>query len=254
MKQLNVVVACEESQEVCKAFRELGHNAYSCDIQECSGGHPEWHIRYSVDPIMLPGNPYIYFYTQDGDFHKVRCWDLIIAHPPCTYMSAAGACRMYPRKGELDMDRFGKALEAKEFFMMFYNHYCRYIAIENPKPLKCVGLPPESQRIQPYQFGEPWSKLTYLWLKGLPELKPTEMVNEHKPYVSCGTSHNKGNPDKAGASRAGGASKTRSKTFPGIAKAMAQQWGEFVLNEKYHEQFQNSQALDGRRVPPHPWV
>ena len=109
--------------------------------------------------------------------------------------------------------------------MALYNADCPRICIENPRPLKCVELPKETQRIQPYQFGEPWSKETYLWLKGLPILVPTDIVDAHKPYVSCGTSRNKGNPDKAGASRAGGAAKIRSKTFPGIAKAMAEQWG-----------------------------
>lgn len=204
---MNVLVACEESQAVCKAFRERGHNAFSCDIQECSGGHPEWHIQADVLEVL-----------------KLK-WDLIIAHPPCTYMSAAGACRMYPTKGNIDKARYEKALEAKEFFMMIWNTDCQRIAIENPKPLKCVGLPEPTQYIQPYQFGEPWSKQTGLWLKGLPKLQPTQLVSEYKPYVSCGTSRNKGNKEKSGASRAGGAQKARSKTFPGIAEAMAEQWG-----------------------------
>lgn len=204
---MKVLVACEESQEVCKAFREIGHEAYSCDIQDCSGGHPEWHIKADVMEIL-----------------KIK-WDLIIAHPPCTYMSAAGACRMYPRKGQIDEERLAKAMEAKEFFMKILNADCPRIAIENPLPLKCVGLPKPTQYIQPYQFGEPWSKLTGLWLKGLPQLVPSEFVADYKPYVSCGTSRNKGNKDKSGFSRAGGAQKARSKTFPGIARAMAEQWG-----------------------------
>ena len=204
---MKVLVACEESQEVCKAFRAKGHEAYSCDLQECSGGHPEWHIQADALELL-----------------KLK-WDLIIAHPPCTYMSAAGACRMYPRAGEIDQNRLEKGLAAKEFFMQFYNADCPRICIENPRPLKCIGLPQETQAIQPYDFGEPWSKLTFLWLKGLPPLMATEIVLDHKPYVSCGTSRNKGRPDKAGASRKGGAQKARSKTFPGIAHAMAEQWG-----------------------------
>lgn len=204
---MRVLVACEESQTVCKAFRARGHEAYSCDIQECSGGHPEWHIKGDVLPVLK------------------EKWDLIIAHPPCTYMSNAGACRMYPHKGQIDPERFEKAMLAKSFFMAFYNADCPHICIENPRPLNCVGLPEESQRIQPYMFGEPWSKLTYLWLKGLPPLRPTEIVADYKPYVSCGTSRNRGNPDKSGFTRKGGASRARSKTFPGIAKAMAEQWG-----------------------------
>ena len=203
---MNVLIACEESQEVCKAFRERGHRAFSCDIQECSGGHPEWHI-------------------QDDVLKHLDGWDLIIAHPPCTYMSGAGACRMYPKAGQIDKERFAKAMEAKEFFMKILTADCQRICIENPRPLKCVELPPPSQSIQPYEYGEPWSKLTYLWLKGLPPLFPTEIVQDYKPYVSCGTSRNKGNKDKSGMSRRGGAQKVRSKTFPGVARAMASQWG-----------------------------
>lgn len=228
---MRVLVACEESQEVCKAFRARGHEAYSCDLQECSGGHPEWHIQKDVLKVLNPvdhGNNYlpaIWFKTMDGDFHEVEKWDLIIAHPPCTYMSAAGACRMYPKAGHLDEKRFAKAMDAKDFFFEILYADCPRICIENPRPLKCVGLPEETQRIQPYEYGEPWSKLTYLWLKGLPPLTPTEIVEDHKPYVSCGTSRNKGNPDKAGMSRRGGAQKVRSRTFRGIAKAMSEQWG-----------------------------
>jgi hypothetical protein len=204
---MKVLVACEESQEVCKAFRARGHEAYSCDLQDCSGGHPEWHIKADALELL-----------------KMK-WDLIIAHPPCTYMSAAGACRMYPQKGQIDSKRLEKAMEAKEFFLKFWNADCPRIVIENPRPLKCVELPGESQKIQPYEYGEPWSKLTYLWVKGLPPLIPTEIVMDYKPYVSCGTSRNKGNKEKSGMSRAGGAQKVRSKTFPGIARAMAEQWG-----------------------------
>lgn len=188
---MNVLVACEESQEVCKAFRARGHRAFSCDIQEQSGGHPEWHIR--ADAIELI---------------KLR-WDLIIAHPPCTYMSAAGACRMYPKAGHIDEERFAKAMEAKNFFLSLLDADCPRICIENPRPLKCVELPTESQRIQPFEFGEPWSKLTYLWLKGLPKLVPTKIVEDYKPYVSCGTSRNKGNPDKSGMSRRGGGTESK---------------------------------------------
>lgn len=231
---MKVLVACEESQEVCKAFRARGHEAYSCDIQECSGGHPEWHIHGDVLQILNPSRQYIpgddwvgfKFRTMDGSLHCVEGkWDLIIAHPPCTYMSAAGACRMYPRKGQIDEERLAKAMEAKAFFLDILNADCPRICIENPRPLKIVGLPHESQQIQPYEFGEPWSKLTYLWLKGLPPLVATEIVPNHKPYVSCGTSRNKGNPEKSGASRAGGAQKVRSKTFSGIAKAFVERWG-----------------------------
>ena len=222
---MNVLVACEESQAVCKAFRAKGHRAFSCDLQECSGGHPEWHIQGDALELI---NGNCTFTTADTHTHthtQRGPWDLLIAHPPCTYLSAAGACRMYPRKGVIDVARLEKAKEAKTFFMEIFSADCERIAIENPRPLKCVKLPKETQRIQPYEYGEPWSKLTYLWLKGLPPLIPTEVVSDYKPYVSCGTSRNKGNRDKAGASRAGGSQKARSRTFQGIAAAMAEQWG-----------------------------
>lgn len=235
---MNVLVACEESQEVCKAFRELGHEAYSADIQPCSGGHPEWHYKGDVLNLMnpcwicsidpdIPDEMFGEFQTQDGKLHELPPrWDLIIAHPPCTYLSNAGACRLYPQKGKIDWNRYDKGMKASKFFAEFYLYEkCDKICIENPIPSKVFRLPPYTQTIQPYQFGEPYSKKTCLWLKGLPKLEPTDVLTEYKPYVSCGTSRNKGNPDKAGFSRKGGAAKVRSKTFPGIARAMAAQWG-----------------------------
>lgn len=223
---MNVLIACEESQEVCKAFRERGHRAFSCDIQECSGGHPEWHIQGDALPL-LNGN--CSFVTSDIHTHtQVGRWDLIIAHPPCTYLSNAGACRLYPHKGELDKDRYINGLKGKEFFMAFwwYGFFgCGSMVIENPVPSSIYELPKQTNCIQPYEFGEPFSKKTYLWEFGVPHLVPTEIVMDYKPYVSCGTSRNKGNTDKSGVSRAGGAQKVRSHTFPGVAKAMAEQWG-----------------------------
>lgn len=223
---MRVLVACEESQAVCEAFRARGHEAYSCDLQECSGGHPEWHIRGDCLPL-LNGNC---DFTTEGGVHVTidGKWDLIIAHPPCTYLSNAGACRLYPKKGELDKDRYINGLKGKEFFMAFwwYGFFgCGKIVIENPVPSSIYELPRPTNCIQPYEFGEPYSKKTYLWEFGVPPLIPTEAVSEYKPYVSCGTSKNKGNPEKRGASRKGGAQKSRSKTFPGIARAMAEQWG-----------------------------
>ena len=209
MDKLKVLVACEESQTVCKAFRELGHEAYSCDIQDCSGGHPEWHLKQDVLPLL----------------HEH--WDLIIAHPPCTYMSKAGARWMYPTAGNLSEERYKLSQEAKDFFMEFYNCDCEHVAIENPVPLKVVGLPKPTQSIQPYEFGEPYSKKTLLWLKGLPLLKPTRILTEHTPWMPSNT---------GGFSRGQGGSrgiahdpKTASKTFQGIADAIAKQWGNFLL-------------------------
>lgn len=227
---MNVLIACEESQTVCKAFREKGHNAFSCDIQECSGGHPEWHIQGDVLKILNPHQISSMFYgivfmTALGEANKIRNgWDLIIAHPPCTYISNAGACRMYPTKGHIDHNRYEKAMEAKAFFMEFYNALCEKICIENPMPMKCVGLPAETQRIQPYMFGEPWSKKTYLWLKGLPKLVPTNELTKYKPFVPSGTGRKLGG-DSYGKKDCAHNSKARSKTFKGIAEAMAEQWG-----------------------------
>lgn len=221
-KPQKLLVACEESQRVCIEFRQIGWEAFSCDIQDCSGGHPEWHIRQDVVPL-LNGN--CEFRTCDGEIHQIAGnWDMIIAHPPCTYMSNAGACRMYPQKGLISAERLKKAMEAKDFFMQIYTADCRKICIENPLPMKIIGLPKESQCIQPYQFGEPWSKKTLLWLKGLPFLKPTEVVS-YKPFLPSGTGRKLGG-DTYGAKNISHDGKSRSKTFYGIAKAMAEQWKE----------------------------
>ena len=162
---------------------------------------------------------------MDSDNHCVPRWDLIIAHPPCTYLSNAGACRLYPKAGKLNRERYELGMQARDFFLKFYNADCERICIENPIPSSIFNLPPHTQIIEPYMFGEPYSKATCLWLKGLPELKATNLLRKYKPYVSCGTSANKGNPEKSGVSRAGGAALVRSKTFAGIAEAFAEQWG-----------------------------
>lgn len=210
---MNVLVACEESQAVCKAFREKGHNAFSCDIQECSGGHPEWHIQGDVLPLI---NGNCEFTTADGITHKiVGKWDLLIAHPPCTYLSNAGARFLYP-KGVLNEDRLKLGLAAKEFFMAFYNADCGKICIENPTPSKVYELPKYTQVIQPWQFGHPVQKRTCLWLKGLELLTPTEIVEERQSSKVAGNWFNKGGKERQ---------KNRAKAFPGIAQAMAEQWG-----------------------------
>ena len=200
-----MLVACEESQEVCKAFRARGHEAYSCDLQDCSGGHPEWHIKGDALELL-----------------KMR-WDMIIAFPPCTYMTNAGAVRMRVG-GVLQAERYAKAMEAKAFFMQFLNADCPRIAIENPTPMKIVGLPEYSQAIQPYFFGHPYSKRTCLWLKGLPPLIPTEILDYHEPYVNGGCKDAHGNYRRF-QGRKERDPKTRAKTVPGIARAMAEQWG-----------------------------
>lgn len=205
-----VLVACEESQAVTLAFRGKGIEAFSCDIVPCSGGHPEWHLQMNAAKAL--------------DQH----WDLVIAHPPCTYMSKAGARWMYPKAGILSHERLLKAYEARAFFELFYDYECPYICIENPRPLRAVKLPPPTQVIQPYEYGHPYNKATLLWLKGLPPLEPTELVKEHTPWM----------PSNTGAfSRGGGGSRgvahdavTASKTFSGVAAAMADQWGAIITD------------------------
>ena len=189
-------------------MRRRGHEAYSCDIERCSGGHPEWHIQADVLEIL-----------------KMK-WDMIIAFPPCTYMTNAGAVRMRV-KGKIVPERFQKAMQAKEFFMRFYNADSPKIAIENPTPMKLVGLPPYSQVIQPYMFGEPYSKRTCLWLKGLPILMATDILSDFVPYVNGGCKDANGNYRRF-QGRKERDSKTRSKTFPGIARAMAEQWTDIT--------------------------
>lgn len=248
---MRVLVACEESQEVCKAFRAKGHEAYSCDIQECSGGHPEWHIQGDVLKVINPshtnlltsgtptGTPKeecvvkdffgIAFFTADGKYHEIEGkWDMIIVHPPCTYMSKAGARWMFPKAGQIDWDRYALAMEAKDFFLIFYNCDCERVVIENPVPLKCVELPEPTQKIQPYEFDDknehPYSKATLLWIKGVPKLRPTTPIN--KPIGTWMPSNTGGFSRGQGGGRGiAHDKKTASKTFSGIARAMAEQWG-----------------------------
>lgn len=221
--QMYVLVACEESQRVCKAFRDKGHIAFSCDIDDCSGGHPEWHIKQDVLPL-LGGN--CSFTTCDGIEHKVpRKWDMILAFPPCTYLTVAGAARLYPTKGVLDMERYEKGKDAATFFNAILNADCEKIVVENPTPMKVFELPRYSQVIEPFMFGHPYKKRTCLWLKGVPELQPTEIITENiVSWVSGGSKDRQGNARKRETTNFRDA-KTRSKTFEGIAKAMAEQWG-----------------------------
>ena len=218
---MKILVACEESQAVTIELRKLGHEAYSCDIIECSGGHPEWHIMQDVLPI-LNGN--CEFKTLDGVKHKIDGkWGMIIAFPPCTYLSKAGACRLYPKKGQLNFERYKKGLEGKAFFMKFLNADCERIAVENPVSIRIFEMPQHTQEIQPWQFGHPVSKKTRLWLRGLPKLVPTKIVTCEAPYLPSYTSRK--DTSKYGRSyRTGKDAVQRAKTFSGIAKAMAEQW------------------------------
>lgn len=215
---MKILIACEESQTVCKEMRKLGHEAYSADIQKPSGGHPEWHILGDVLPLI---NGKCRFTTMDGAVHNITGkWDLLIAHPPCTYLTSAGACRLMP-KGKIDKIRLEKGLEAKAFFLKFYNADCNKVCIENPAPLKIYALPPYSQIIQPYMFGENITKRTCLWLKNLPPLRETNNVG--KPKTDTYIRQNGAQHYKCWTQNLSSA-KERSKTFPCIAQAMAKQW------------------------------
>jgi len=220
---MRVLVACEESQTVCKAFRELGHEAYSCDIQDCSGGHPEWHVTGDCVPL-LDGR--CSFTTSDGARHSIDSeWDLLICHPPCTYMSKAGARWMYAG-GVLNQERLALAMKARDFFLRCLNARCKHVAVENPVPLKIVELPPPTCHVEPYQHGEPFSKRTCLWLRNLPPITPTNILQEYRPYLPSNVGgKKKGQKYSFGVARN---AKEASKTFEGIAKAMAEQWSAYL--------------------------
>lgn len=218
---MRVLVACEESQTVCKSFRKRGHEAYSCDLKECSGGHPEWHILGDAVKALYEKT----VTTMDGKKHIIENWDIVIAHPPCTFLTNAGARWLYAN-GELNKDRYIKGLKGKELFMAFYYYglYGGKICIENPVPSSIYELPKYSQIIEPYMFGHPVTKKTCLWLHNLPLLEPTNNLGRpEKRYfqkkdgtwrTTCWEMEQKG--DRA---------TMRSKTFKGIARAMATQWG-----------------------------
>ena len=209
---MKVLIACEESQRVCTAFREKGHNAFSCDIVECSGGHPEWHIMQDVIPL-LNGN--CEFETMDGTKHKIDGkWDLMIAHPPCTHLAVSGA-RWFKNKQV-------EQKEAIDFFMCLVNAHIERIAIENPVSIMSTHYRKPDQIIQPWMFGHEATKTTCLWLKHLPILRPTTVVGKGKRHI---TKSGKSLPDWYNIPPIEGRSKMRSITFTGIAEAMAEQWG-----------------------------
>lgn len=201
---MRILVACEESQVVCKAFRELGHNAYSCDIQECSGDHPEWHIQGDVMK-----------HINDG-------WDMMIAHPPCTYLCNSGVRWLYNKDGSNNWDRWDKLDDAIHFFMILQGAPIPKICIENPIPHKYAKnkIGEYTQLIQPWMFGHKETKATCLWLKGLQLLKETDNVKKYMYQLSNKLKY-RIHYMSPGKER----SKLRSKTFEGIAKAMANQWG-----------------------------
>lgn len=209
---MRVLIACEESQTVCKAFRELDHEAYSCDIQDCSGGHPEWHLKMDVFEAIVS-----------------RRWDLMIAHPPCTYL-ATSANKWYKTENlHYDPDKPEKREQAVRFFMAIANAEIPKIAIENPKCIMVSRWRKADQITQPFHFGDPVPKGIYLWLKNLKPLIHTNVVEpEYVYYNSKRTKSGKSRYSIAGK-LGSGKSKERSKFFPGIAKAMAEQWGALLI-------------------------
>ena len=228
---MKILIACEESQAVCTAFRKLGHEAFSCDLQECSGGHPEWHIMGDVLPLI---NGNCEFDTVDGTHHAIDGkWDMLIAHPPCTYLTVA-ANKLYniEKYGDKAVKRLSDREKAIDFFMQFVNADCDRIAIENPVGVISTRYRKPDCIIQPYQFGHNVRKTTCLWLKGLPALQPTNIVEPeiiHSKGKSGGYSGAswtvKDENGKTLSYKDPRVAKARSKTFPGIAQAMAEQWG-----------------------------
>lgn len=201
---MKILVACEESQSVAIEFRKLGHEAYSCDIQPCSGGFPQWHIQGDVLPLLK------------------QSWDMIIAFPPCTHLAVSGARHFEQKRKD------GRQQQGIDFFMQFVNTDCPRIAIENPVGIMSTIYRKPDQIIHPYMFGDAASKATCLWLKGLPPLVPTNIVDKGEVVTfSSGKRMQKWINVAKGSNRG----KLRSKTFPAIAKAMAEQWSNYVREE-----------------------
>ena len=215
---MNVLIACEESQTVCLAFRRKGHNAFSCDLQSPSGGHPEWHILGDATKLLKSRD--IVFNTMDGVEHIIQKWDLLIAHPPCTYLSnvCTRGFSLKSTQAEKVVDRWKKRAEAAVFFMYFALAPIECIAVENPVGFMNTAFRKADQIIDPYMFAESEqdednyvTKRTCLWTKNLPKLIKTNKLKR---------------PDNKKLFGTYSSGKARSKTFPGIAQAMAEQWGD----------------------------
>ena len=201
---MKILLACEESQEVCKRAREAGHEAYSCDIQPCSGGYPEWHLQEDLIPLLK------------------EKWDMIIAFPPCTYLTTTGNRWFNIEKyGDKARERYKQRGKAIGFFMQIAKNECQKIAIENPVGIMSSVWRKPDQIIQPYEFGDPFEKRTCLWLKGLPKLKATNIV---EPPPRQKIKGGKSMPEWYSNAKHSDRAKIRSKTFPGVAQAMVDQW------------------------------
>ena len=207
---LNVLIACEESQAECLAFRQLGHNAYSCDIQPCRPtGNPDWHIQGDVTHYL---NGISTFTTQSGITVDLPRWDLIIAHPPCTYLCKVSSVWMIV-DGYIQPERYEKMLCARDFFFQCLHAQAPYVAVENPLPMARAQLPKPSCFIHPSWFGVKYTKKTLYWLKNLPPIMHEIDYPCPKEFVH--------------ASRG----KYRSRTFPQVAAALARQWSDYILNQ-----------------------
>jgi hypothetical protein len=234
MKKLNVLVACEESQALTRELRLLGHNAFSCDLLPCSGGHPEWHFNNDVFEIIKNQGGVL----QNGETVNINAdWDMMIAHPPCTYLAVSGAQWYYhPEDKDLPAesrrphpkhpDRAAEREKAIEFFIRIANAPIDKIAIENPVGVISSAYRKPDQIVQPFMFGDEARKTTCLWLKNLPKLEPTDIVSEgERVYFKSGKSHPKWYADALSNAKSSEERRTmRSKTFIGMAKAMASQW------------------------------
>lgn len=225
---MKVLIACEESQAVCIEGRKLGHEVYSCDIQPCSGGHPEWHIQ--GDALQLISPDCKCFTTMDGCTHTHTGWDMLIAHPPCTYLSNV-ATRHYSLRctpAEKVVSRWEERARAAVFFMFFYCAHVPKVAVENPIGFMNTACRKPDQIIHPYMFADSVddteqyvTKATCLWLRGLPKLKTNDLPKPDNREIYGTLPSGKARTWEDSYSRSG---KVKSKTFPGIAKAMAEQW------------------------------
>lgn len=221
MKKLTVLIACEESQAECKAWRSLGHEAYSCDIKPCKrGGHPEWHILGDVTKLL---DGVTTFATMDGVQHIVESWNLIIAHPPCTFLCKVSSIWMWhttrlPGRNQngpkqFNEERYCRMKQARDFFFRCLNARAQFVAVENPLPMALAQLPRPSFFIQPSWFGVKYTKKTLYWTKNLPPIMPTIEFPNPKQFVRSSRGH------------------YRSRTFPEVAQAIASQWSQYILDE-----------------------
>ncbi len=234
----NILIACEESQTVCKAFRKLGFNAFSCDILDSSGGHPEWHFKEDVFEVIKNNGGQL----ENGEKHFLNSkWDMMVAHPPCTFLSVSGAKWFYhPEDKSLPVEqrrphpkfpnRVKDRDDAAEFFLKLYNSDIDYIAVENPIGYMNTHFRKPDQIVQPYHFGDEASKSTCLWLKNIPKLKPTNLVDKGE-FIEFGSGRRIPKWYSDGLTKTKSADerrKWRSKTFEGFANAIAIQWSEVL--------------------------